>query len=121
MSEAVITEPLVTEAETRVAVATQRQLIWWRFRKHRLAVVSAVIVGLFYLVAVFADVIAYAPPFDTQSSRSYIPPQPIHWFDAAGHFQPQVYALKGKRDLRTFKLSYAPDPHDPRIRLGQMR
>ncbi len=32
-------------AETRVAVATQRQLIWWRFRKHRLAVVSAVIVG----------------------------------------------------------------------------
>ncbi len=42
MSEAVIAEPLVTEAETRVAVATQRQLIWWRFRKHRLAVVSAV-------------------------------------------------------------------------------
>ena len=24
--------PLITEAETRVAVATQRQLIWWRFR-----------------------------------------------------------------------------------------
>ena len=32
MSEAVIAEPLVTEAESRVAVATQRQLIWWRFR-----------------------------------------------------------------------------------------
>ena len=41
MSEAVIAEPLVTEAESRVAVATQRQLIWWRFRKHKLAVVSA--------------------------------------------------------------------------------
>ena len=41
--------PLTTEAETRVAVATQRQLIWWRFRKHRLAVVSAVIVLAFYL------------------------------------------------------------------------
>jgi peptide/nickel transport system permease protein len=114
MSEAVITEPLVTEAETRVAVATQRQLIWWRFRKHRLAVVSAVIVGLFYLVAVFADVIAYAPPFDTQSSRSYIPPQPIHWFNANGSFDPHVFALKGKRDPRTFKLSYAPDPSEPR-------
>jgi peptide/nickel transport system permease protein len=108
------TPPLVTEAETRVAVATQRQLIWWRFRKHKLAVVSGIIVLVFYAVAAFADFIAYAEPFDTEASRSYIPPQPIHWFDAQGHFHPQVYALKGKRDLRTFKLSYAPDPGEPR-------
>ncbi len=106
--------PLTTEAETRVAVATQRQLIWWRFKKHKLAVVSAVIVLAFYLVSAFADTIAYSAPFDTQAARSYIPPQPIHWFDADGHFRPQVYAMKGKRDLRTFKLSYAPDPGDPR-------
>ncbi len=106
--------PLITEAETRVAVATQRQLIWWRFRKHKLAVVSGIIVLLFYIVAAFADVIAYAEPFDTEASRSYIPPQPIHWFDAQGNFRPHVYALKGKRDLRSFKLSYAPDPSEPR-------
>ena len=108
------TPPLVTEAEARVAVATQRQLIWWRFRKHKLAVVSGIIVLVFYAVAAFADFIAYAEPFDTEASRSYIPPQPIHWFDAQGHFHPQVYALKGRRDLRTFKLSYAPDPSEPR-------
>ena len=68
MSEAVIAEPLVTEAEARVAVATQRQLIWWRFKKHKLALVSAMIVGVFYLVALFADVLAYAPPFDTEAT-----------------------------------------------------
>jgi peptide/nickel transport system permease protein len=106
--------PLTTEAESRVAVATQRQLIWWRFKKHRLAVVSALIVLAFYVVTAFADTIAYSQPFDSQAARSYIPPQPIHWFDAAGHFHPQVYALKGKRDPRTFKLSYAPDAGDPR-------
>jgi peptide/nickel transport system permease protein len=114
MSELTLTDPLITEAETRVAVATQRQLIWWRFRKHKLAVVSAIIVVLFYLVAIFANFLAYAPAFETQSSRSYIPPQPIHWFDANGHFHPQVYALKGKRDMRTFKLTYAPDASEPR-------
>jgi peptide/nickel transport system permease protein len=106
--------PLITEAETRVAVATQRQLIWWRFKKHKLAVLSAIIVLAFYLLAVFADFIAYAPPFDTQATRSYIPPQPIHWFNAQGQFDPRVYALKGRRDLHTFKLSYAPDPSEPR-------
>jgi peptide/nickel transport system permease protein len=116
MSSTVIDDdvPLVTEAETRVAVATQRQLIWWRFKKHRLAVVSALIVLAFYVVAAFADTIAYSEPFDSQATRSYIPPQPIHWFDANGHFHPQVYALKGKRDMRTFKLHYAPDASEPR-------
>lgn len=106
--------PLATEAEARVAVATQRQLIWWRFRKHRLAVISACIIAAFYGLAVFADFIAYSEPFDTEAARSYIPPQPIHWLDADGHFAPHVYALKGKRDLRTFKLSYAPDASEPR-------
>ena len=68
------------------------------------------IVALFYLVALFADYDRLCTePFDTQATRSYIPPQPIHWFDADGHFRPHVYALKGKRDPRTFKLSYAPD------------
>jgi peptide/nickel transport system permease protein len=116
MSEAVISEApaVATAAESRIAVATQRQLIWWRFRKHRLAVVSAVIVVLFYLVAIFADFLAYAPPFDTQAARSYIPPQPIHWFTEDGSFRPHVYALKGKRDMRTFKLTYAPDPSESR-------
>ncbi len=103
-----------TTAESRVAVATQRQLIWWRFRKHKLALVSAFVVLAFYVVAVFADTIAYTEPFDTQASRSYIPPQPIHWFDAAGHFHPTVNALKGTRDPRTFKLAYVPDASEPR-------
>jgi peptide/nickel transport system permease protein len=101
-------------AENKVAVATQRQLIWWRFRKHKLALISAAIVVLFYVVALFADTIASTEPFDTQATRGYVPPQPIHWFDTDGHFHPQVFALAGKRDPRTFKLSYAPDPHEPR-------
>jgi peptide/nickel transport system permease protein len=115
MSEAILEVPGTdSQAESRVAVATQRQLIWWRFRKHKLAMISAVIVGLFYAVALFADPLACTEPFDTQATRGYVPPQPIHWFDAEGHFHPQVFALKGKRDPRTFKLSYAPDPSEPR-------
>ena len=44
-------EPLLTtDAEERVSVATQWQLMWWRFRKHRLAMIGAVVVILFYLV-----------------------------------------------------------------------
>ena len=103
-----------TTIESRVAVASQRQLIWWRFRKHKLALLSAAIVAVFYTVALFADTVACTEPFDTKATRGYVPPQPIHWFDASGSFRPHVYALKGKRDPRTFKLSYAPDPGETR-------
>lgn len=107
--------PIVTAAEERVAAATQLQLTWWRFRKHKLAVASGAVVILFYLMALFADFLAVTNPHATEATRSYIPPQSIHWFDESGAFHgPHVYALKGQRDLRTFKLAYRPDPSDRR-------
>jgi peptide/nickel transport system permease protein len=94
--------------EERFAVATQLQLTWWRFRKHRLALFSAAIVILFYLVAIGADFLAYADPHASDASRSYIPPQGIHFFDD-GAFRPYVFGLRGKRDMKTFRLVYEPD------------
>jgi peptide/nickel transport system permease protein len=98
------------KSEDRIAIATQRQLIWWRFKKHKLAVVSLFVVALFYLVAIFADFLAYADPEASDSRRGYIPPQTISWFDADGSFRPYVHGLKGVRDMKTFKLVYKVDP-----------
>jgi peptide/nickel transport system permease protein len=107
------TTPLVTAAEEKIAAATQLQLTWWRFRKHKLAVASGILVVLFYIGAILADFLAVTGPHSTDAARSYIPPQSIHWYDD-GAFKPHVYALKGKRDMRTFKIVYAPDPSDKR-------
>ncbi|MGE3743391.1 MAG: ABC transporter permease [Geminicoccaceae bacterium] len=100
-------------AEAKVAVASQLQLTWWRFRRHRLAVWSGVVVVLFYMVAIFADFLATIDPHDTDAKRSYIPPQAIHWFDE-GRFAPHVFGLKGVRDPRTFKIVYKVDPNEKR-------
>lgn len=100
-------------AEERVAVATQLQLTWWRFKKHKVALISLAVVALFYLLAVLADFLATTDPHRTEAARSYIPPQPIHWIED-GRFRPHVYALKGRRDPRTFKLVYAPDAAEKR-------
>jgi len=103
-------EPLLTsEAEERVAVATQAQLMWRRFRKHRLAMVGAVIVILFYLVVLFADFLAYANPEASDAQRGLIAPQGIQFFHE-GQFLPHVFALVGKRDPATFKRVYTVDP-----------
>ena len=98
-----------TETEERISVATQWQLMWWRFRKHRVAMASTVVVLLFYLVVIFADFLAYSNPLASEAQRSLLPPQRIYWFDN-GRFAPHVYALSGRRDPVTFKRVYTPDP-----------
>jgi peptide/nickel transport system permease protein len=99
----------VRSAEDRISHATQLQLTWWRFRKHRLAVASGIVIILFYLVVLLADFLATSDPHATDARRSFIPPQAIHLFDE-GSFRPHVYGLKGVRDPRTFRLRYTPDP-----------
>src|SRR5919198_2697963 len=99
--------PTVAEAGERISVATQWQLVWWRFRKHRLAVVSAVVLIIFYLTVAFADFLAYADPLESEAQRGLIAPQPIHLFTEGG---PSVDSLVGKRDPQTFKRVYVADP-----------
>ena len=94
--------------EQRIAVATQWQLMWWRFRKHKLAVGGTIVLLAFYLVAVFADFFAYVDPLESDAQRSLMAPQAIHWLDG-GSFKPYVYALNGSRDPVTFKRVYVPD------------
>jgi peptide/nickel transport system permease protein len=98
-----------TAREEKLAQATQLQLTWWRFCRHRLAVISLVVVALFYVVVVFADFLAVSDPHATDARRSFIPPQGISLFDD-GAWRPHVSGLKGVRDPKTFKLVYTPDP-----------
>jgi peptide/nickel transport system permease protein len=99
----------VVTAEQRVFVASQWQLMWWRFRKHKLAMASGVIVIGFYLVVLGADFLAYADPNASEAQRSLMPPQRVYLFDD-GRFAPHVHGFKGARDPNTFKRVYVADP-----------
>ena len=116
MAEAVATldettRPTKTATTTdRISVATQWQLMWWRFRRHQLALIAGVIIFFFYLIVLFAEFFAYSSPTLSEAERSLLPPQPIHWLDN-GRFKPHVYGLTGRRDPRTLKRVYAPDPN----------
>ena len=108
MAEPVVAPETGVVAEDKIAVATQWQLMWWRFRKHKLAAIGTVVLILFYVVSLFADFFAYVDPLESEAQRSLMAPQPIHWLDE-GSFSPYVYALKGTRDPMTFKRVYVPD------------
>jgi peptide/nickel transport system permease protein len=95
--------------QQRIFVASQWQLMWWRFRKHKIAVASALVVAGFYLVVLGADFLAYADPDVSEAQRGLMPPQRLYWFDGWA-FSPHVYGLKGMRDPQTFKRVYRADP-----------
>jgi peptide/nickel transport system permease protein len=99
--------PTALRSEERVSVASQRQLMWWRLRRHKLALVGGVVIAMFYVVALFADFFAYADPNASDAQRALIPPQPIHLID--GGFNPYVHPLVGERDPETFRREYHAD------------
>lgn len=108
MASAAGAVPQVSRAEERVSVASQRQLMWWRFKKHRLAVVSAVIVLLFYVTALGADFVATSDPSATSAARSLMPPQPVRILDGWKP-SPHVCQVTGSRDVRTLQRVYKRD------------
>jgi peptide/nickel transport system permease protein len=87
-------------AKERVSVASQRQLIWWRFRKHKLAMAGAMVVGLLYLIALGGDFFAYADPSASSGSHVNIPPQGISL---------EVHPLTVIRDPVSFEPVYTSD------------
>ncbi len=95
------------------AEASGWRLGWAKFRRHKLAVVSLYIVGLLYLLAIFAE---FFSPYDySDINRRHVlaPPQAVYVVDASGQFTwPHVRALKGQRDPVTRRLNYIEDPEN---------
>src|SRR5215470_16578359 len=107
-----VAERLTAEQE-RYYMAGQWKLMWWRFRRHRPAVVSAVFLVLMYLSTLISELIA---PYDLHTRHSayiFAPPQQMHLFHEGEFLGPFVYALKTTRDKETLQRIYTPDTTKP--------
>ena len=92
-------------------LASQWQLIWRKFRKHKLAIFGGSIIFLFYLAAIFAEFFAINPYQERHSELAIAPPQQIHFIDENGkfHLQPFIYNRVQTLDMETFQRTYAED------------
>lgn len=100
------------EEQERISVATPRQLMWWKFRKHRVAVFSGILIILFYLLAMFADFLSPYDPNVFNASYKFVPPMSLTFIDANGDFSliPGVNGLIFNRDPDTLRITYEIDP-----------
>jgi peptide/nickel transport system permease protein len=99
-----------TDASESIWVASQWKLMWWKFRKHKPAMIGGAIILFLYLVAIFCEFLAPHDPTEFSKLYTYAPPQKIHFVDQ-GKFQlwPFVYGLEGERDPETTRMMFEED------------
>jgi peptide/nickel transport system permease protein len=97
------------KAEDRIAVASNWRLVWWRFRRHHLAMVSAGLLIFLYLIVLVPDFFSTQDPERTDARQAFIPVQTVRLFDD-GKLAPWVPAVVGKRNPVTLRMEWSVDP-----------
>ncbi|OYU38898.1 MAG: peptide ABC transporter permease [Pseudorhodobacter sp. PARRP1] len=99
-------------AKGKFAEASQLQLMWWKFRKHKIALYCGVFLILMYASIFISEFLA---PY-SQSARNtdfiYAPPQAIHLFHEGKFVGPFVYGRTQVLDMDTLQRIYTDDPTD---------
>jgi len=95
--------------EEKLYVASQWQLMWRKFKRHKLAIIGATVLIFFYIIAIFCEFFATQDIYK-RTTHIYCPPQRIHFFSKEGfHFRPFVYGIEQKIDPITWQRRYAED------------
>jgi peptide/nickel transport system permease protein len=99
----------LTPEQERFYMASQWRMMWWKLRRHRLAVASGAILAIVYLTILISEI---ASPYNlhTKNSRNiYAPPQAVHFFHEGEFVGPFVYGYRLKLNMKTLKREYTPD------------
>ena len=97
----------MTPEQERVFRASQLRLIWWKFRRHKLAVVSAIFLLLLYFAIVIVEILA---PYNLHTRNVdfiHAPPQRVRLFHDGNFVGPFVYGRDMTLDMNTLKRNYA--------------
>ena len=91
-------------------VASQWQLMWWKFRKHKLAMIAGPVLIALYLSALFADFLSPTLPDTRFTDYKDAPPTAIRFYEEGrGLTAPFVYDMVRKTDPQTFKRTFVVD------------
>jgi peptide/nickel transport system permease protein len=99
---------VATQEEERISIASNWTLVWWRFRKNKLAVIGTAVLLFLALIVLIPEFFATVDPEQTDARLAFIPIQRIHWLDE-GWVKPWVPGIAGKRDPVTLKMLWVTD------------
>ena len=102
-------ERRLTPEQERFYMASQWRLMWWKFRRHPIAVASAVFLLALYASVMVSEWIAPYALHKRHAKYIYAPPQSIHLFHEGSFVGPFVYGYTVEKDLKRMQRIYTVD------------
>ncbi len=99
----------LTPDQERIYLASQWRMMWWRFKRHQLAVVSAAVLALLYLSIAVSEILAPYNLHSRDTEHIYAPPQRIHFFDQGKFAGPFVYGYSYRLNMENLRREYSED------------
>ncbi len=99
----------LTPEQERYYLASQWQLMWWKLKRHKLALVSGAVLLVMYASIVISEFIA---PYNLHTRNAdfiYSPPQAIHFFHDGEFVGPFVYGRTTRLNMTNLQREYAVD------------
>ena len=100
---------VMTEEQVRVNQASQLRLMWWKFKRHKVALASGIFLAVLYGMILICEFLA---PYDLHTRNVdfiYAPPQRVHFFHEGEFVGPFVYGRTMTLDMDTLKRNYTDD------------
>jgi len=102
------TEALTSEQE-RFYLASQWQLMLWKLKRHKVAVVAGIILAIMYASTLVSEVLAPYHLHTRHTDFIYAPPQQVRWIHEGRFVGPFTYGLVHSLNMETLKREYAED------------
>ncbi|RAZ90932.1 ABC transporter permease [Mesorhizobium hawassense] len=96
----------MTPEQSKVFQASQLRLMWWKFRRHRLALISGIFLAALYLGILICEFLAPYNLHTRNMDYIYSPPQRVHLFHNGQFVGPFVYGRQMTLDMDTLKRNY---------------
>lgn len=100
-----------TELSEKIYIARPIVMMWWKFKKHKLAVISLFVLFFVYLIGIFCEFFAPQNPLLINAEMKFMPPQTIKFIGNNGFsLRPFVNAFKATYDPKTLTRRFVVDP-----------
>lgn len=102
----------MTKEQLRVYQASQLRLMWWKFKRHRLALASGIFLAVLYAMILICEFLA---PYNLHTRNVdfiHTPPQRVHLFHDGEFVGPFVYGRSMTLDMDTLRRVYTDNTND---------
>ena len=96
----------LTKEQKQIYLASQMRLMWWKFRRHKIAVLSGIFLTVCYVAILFCEILA---PYNLHTRNVdfiHAPPQQVHFFRDGEFVGPFVYGREMRLNMDNLKREY---------------